>query len=82
LQKKLTDKKSYYTPYESVLRSFKDYRWHARYADEVPGGYKSITYSNNIDPDKPLCYWELTGGTCNEKDCPNQHFKEMGLPGS
>ncbi|KAK5170568.1 Zinc finger C3H1 domain-containing protein [Saxophila tyrrhenica] len=72
--------RTHYTPYESPLRMFKDFRWHPNYSDVVPGGFQSLTYSNKINPDTPLCPYEATGGQCNDQGCKNQHFKDMGLP--
>ncbi len=41
-----------------------------------------MSYSNRIDPDTPWCLFEATGGQCNDRDCPNQHIKDMILAGS
>ncbi|KAF2398067.1 hypothetical protein EJ06DRAFT_454975, partial [Trichodelitschia bisporula] len=50
----------------------------------VAGGFRSLTYSNNIvkrNPDfrKRLCPYECSGGSCNDKDCPYMHFNELSL---
>ncbi|KAK1067326.1 hypothetical protein LTR74_006530 [Friedmanniomyces endolithicus] len=71
--------KTYYRPYESVLAKFHDYRFHPNYLDTVAGGYKSLTYSHNIDPHTPWCPHEASGGQCNDKACGNQHFRGMGV---
>lgn len=64
----------FYTPYTSVLSRFKEFRYHPEFLDTVPGGHKSLTYSNKIDLDKPICQFEV-GGRCNDKDCEFQHFR-------
>jgi hypothetical protein len=74
--------KGLFTPYESPLKYFRDYRFHPNFEKEVPGGFKSITYSNNIIPEKELCRYELAGGVCNDTTCEFQHFKSMGLAGA
>ncbi|OMP84059.1 Protein red1 [Diplodia seriata] len=72
-------KHSFYTPYESPLKQFKAYRYHPQYSQEVPGGYRSLTYSHEIDPMKPLCSFEAAGGICNDSACDGQHFRTMGI---
>jgi hypothetical protein len=64
----------FYKPYSSVLSRFKEYRYHPSFLDTVPGGHKSLTYSNNINSETPICPFEI-GGRCNDKDCHYQHFK-------
>lgn len=73
---------SRFTPYQSVLSSFKSYRFNPQFTDRVPHGYRSLTYSNTIDPTKPLCPTEASGGVCNDVDCEEQHFKQMSLAGA
>jgi len=43
----------------------------------VPGGYKSLTYTNRIQPLKQMCMFEFNGGVCNDRACSNQHFREL-----
>jgi Putative zinc-finger domain len=76
------DSKNKFTPYDSALKQFKAYRYHPQYLHSVSNGYNSLTYSNKIDPMRPLCQFELAGGACNDPDCRNQHFREMGLTGA
>ena len=71
----------HYTPYESPLTQFASYRFHPQYVSEVPGGFRSLTYSHQIDPHKPLCRWELAGGICNDSSCDYQHFRQLPLTG-
>ncbi|TGO89653.1 hypothetical protein BPOR_0099g00080 [Botrytis porri] len=71
---------SSFTPYESPLRVFHAFRFHPEYKQRIPGGLKSITYTNKIDAKKELCRYELMGGICNDNTCDFQHFREMGLP--
>ncbi|KAL6711586.1 hypothetical protein ACN47E_004520 [Coniothyrium glycines] len=70
-----------FTPYESPLRMFKSYRYHPSYAQDVAGGFLSWTYSHQIDPERVLCQYEASGGTCNDPECPNQHFRDIGITG-
>ncbi|KAL4750924.1 hypothetical protein BDW72DRAFT_174964 [Aspergillus terricola var. indicus] len=67
------------TPYSSPLKLFRAYRYHPNYIDEVSGGYRSLTYSHNIDPLKHLCPFETSGGVCNDRSCEFQHFRNMAL---
>lgn len=73
---------SHFTPYKSALSDFKSYRFNRQFTDRVPHGYRSLTYSNIIDPAKPLCSTEAQGGICNDVDCEEQHFKQMSLAGT
>lgn len=70
-----------FVPYETPLRMFKSYRYHPQFPQEVAGGYSSMTYSHQIDPEKPLCPTEQVGGTCNDPQCDGQHFRSMKLSG-
>jgi hypothetical protein len=71
-----------FVPYRSPLKMFKAFRYHSKFRDEVPGGFKSLTYSNTIDPQQPLCPVELTGAACEDPTCIGQHLRTMGLPGT
>jgi hypothetical protein len=71
-----------FTPYESPLRMFKSYRYHPSYAQDVQGGFLSLTFSHQINPEKPLCQYESTGGVCNDPECPDQHFREVVITGA
>lgn len=82
LMKEKGKPKTYFTPYRSPLAHFKDFRYHPNYLSEVPGGFKSWTYSHQIDPDTPLCQYEILDGKCNDNDCEAQHFASMGLSGA
>ncbi|KAL3422688.1 hypothetical protein PVAG01_06844 [Phlyctema vagabunda] len=68
-----------FTPYESPLKQFRAYRFHPDFKKDVPGGYRSITYSHKSDPNQELCRYELAGGFCNDGDCDLQHFRNIGL---
>jgi hypothetical protein len=70
----------FYTPYESPLRHFHVYRFHPDFKQQVPGGFRSMTYSHKIDPKIELCRYELAEGVCNDPTCELQHFRDMGLP--
>lgn len=65
----------------SPLAQFRDYRYHQEFDNTVTGGYKSLTYSHNIDPEKRLCPFETSGGRCNDKNCSFQHFNAMEVSG-
>lgn len=64
--------------YESPLRYFHAFRFHPEYNKQVPGGLRSLTYSHKIDAMKEFCPWEL-GGSCNDRACKFQHFRDIGL---
>lgn len=70
-----------FVPYKTPLSAFKTYRFHAAFNDTVKHGYRSLTYSNNIDPSRPLCPTELNGEMCMDPRCEEQHFGQLGLPG-
>ncbi|KAL8954170.1 MAG: hypothetical protein Q9222_000054 [Ikaeria aurantiellina] len=67
-----------FTPYESPLQQFHAYRYHPDFISKVGSGYRSLTYSHNIDARKPICPYEI-GGRCNDALCEDQHFKSMNL---
>lgn len=71
----------HFTPYESPLQQFHAYRYHPDFVSRVGHGYRSLTYSHNIDALKPLCPYDI-GGRCNDPACDNQHFKSMHLSGA
>ncbi|EGZ76556.1 hypothetical protein NEUTE2DRAFT_98481 [Neurospora tetrasperma FGSC 2509] len=68
-----------FRPYESPLRYFHAYRFHPSYRDTVPGGLRSLTYSNRINPSIPLCPSEIAGEQCDET-CDFQHIKYIVAP--
>lgn len=71
-----------YVPYQSPLSSFQSFRYHEQFQKEPPkDGYRSLTYSHNIDPSVPLCLTELAGGVCQDAQCQEQHFRHLGLTG-
>ncbi|KAI5291768.1 hypothetical protein KEM54_000290 [Ascosphaera aggregata] len=69
----------FYTPYVTPLCNFRAYRFHPDFLNRVTGGFRSLTYSNQIDPNKELCGFELSGGVCNDKTCQYQHLADMAL---
>lgn len=71
-----------FTPYKSPLTNFKSFRYHPNFLEFCPGGYKSLTFSNRIDPSKPLCRWELSGGICSDTSCIGQHQRQLEVPGA
>ena len=54
----------HFSTYESPLKQFKAFRYHPKYLKEVSSGFRSLTYSNAIDPKVPFCHYELDG-ICN-----------------
>ena len=77
-----SDLNQFFTPYESPLKYFRAFRFHPDYKQQVSGGLKSVTYSHKIDPNTELCRYELAGGSCNDKTCEFQHFRDIVLPGA
>jgi hypothetical protein len=71
-----------FKPYESLLKNFKGYRYHPDYPHEVSSGYRSLTYSHQIDPNKELCRFEVASGVCNDSSCEYQHFSDMAVSGA
>ncbi|KAJ5280108.1 hypothetical protein N7478_005480 [Penicillium angulare] len=70
---------SKFTPYISPLRHFKAYRYHPAFTDDVSSGYRSLTYSHDIDAMKYFCPYEMAGGVCNDRSCEFQHFRDINL---
>ncbi|KAL1958710.1 hypothetical protein VTO42DRAFT_4053 [Malbranchea cinnamomea] len=69
----------HFVPYESPLSFFRAYRYHPQYTETVKGGFRSLTYSHNINPHSPLCAYEVSGGVCNDRSCQYQHLRDMSL---
>jgi hypothetical protein len=61
---------------------FKSYRYHPTYISDISGGFLSTTFSHQIDLEKPMCQYETAGGFCNDKDCADQHFRDMAINGA
>lgn len=77
-----TAPRSGFIPYESPLKYFRAYRFHPTFQHAVPGGMRSLTYSNKIDVKKELCPDQLAGAVCPRGDqCDYQHFESMQAPG-
>ena len=72
---------THFTPYRSPLTSLKNFRFDSRFINLVAGGYRSLTYSNKIDPRRPLCSTELQDGICNDSTCAEQHLHDAKLKG-
>nr|OQO31282.1 hypothetical protein B0A51_03260 [Rachicladosporium sp. CCFEE 5018] len=51
--------KSRFTPYQTPLARFKNFRYHPEFNSYVPGGHKSLTYNNKIKDQVALCSTEL-----------------------
>ncbi|KAK5271501.1 hypothetical protein LTR96_003326 [Exophiala xenobiotica] len=70
---------SRFVPYKTPLSTMKSFRFHRDFNDTIKSGYRSLTYSNSIDPSRPLCPTELAGETCSDPACDEQHFRQLGL---
>lgn len=69
-------------PYTSPLRYFTAYRYHPNFTEDVSDGFRSVTYSHEIDPMKIFCPYETSGGVCNDHSCEYQHFRDISLSGA
>ncbi|KAG0225906.1 Zinc finger C3H1 domain-containing protein [Actinomortierella wolfii] len=65
--------------YESPLKMFKSYRFSTDFTRTVKDGFRSLTYSNKIDPNKKMCLFELAGGACNDDNCESLHLRDCTL---
>ncbi|KAK6528183.1 hypothetical protein TWF281_009433 [Arthrobotrys megalospora] len=81
-QQQPKEPESGFTPYQSQLTGFRSFRYHPNYNQLVSQGFKSLTYSNHIDSELPICDFETRGGTCNDPQCRWQHFRQMAIPGA
>ena len=61
---------------------FHDYRYHPEFPDQVAGGYKSLTYSNKLDPESLICRIEMSAGACHDDRCREQHIATAGVNGA
>lgn len=71
-----------FSAYESPLSAYPSYRYNEHFSEAAKDGYRSLTYSNSIDPRTPLCPTELSGETCQDPTCEEQHFRHLGLTGT
>lgn len=78
----ISERSSHFSPYETPRRYFKNFRYHGSFPEMVSSGYKSLTFSNNIDPKTPFCPTELAGETCQNARCEEQHFSQVALTGA
>ncbi|RMZ78443.1 hypothetical protein DV737_g3881, partial [Chaetothyriales sp. CBS 132003] len=68
-----------FTPYQSPLNSLKAFRYNQQLNDPTADGFRSLTYSNTIDLNVPLCPTELGGAECQDPACTEQHFRRFQL---
>ncbi|RMD43506.1 hypothetical protein DV735_g1666, partial [Chaetothyriales sp. CBS 134920] len=68
-----------FTPYQSPLNSLKAFRYNQQLNDPTEDGFRSLTISNTIDPNVPLCPTELSGAECQDRSCREQHFRRFQL---
>ena len=71
-----------FTPYQSPLSAFSSFRYNSTFNDNIKDGFRSLTYSNAINPAVPLCQTELEGAECQDTKCEDQHFRHLGLSGA
>jgi hypothetical protein len=45
-------------------------------------GYRSLTYSHDIDSMKYMCPYELAGGVCNDRSCEHSERLRYNAGGS
>ncbi|CAB60233.2 MTREC (exosome adaptor) complex subunit Red1 [Schizosaccharomyces pombe] len=65
--------------YISPFYRFKSYRFNQQFVERVPLKYRSLTYSNKIEPMKVFCKYETTGGVCNDDHCEASHFRDIKM---
>ncbi|PJF17406.1 hypothetical protein PSACC_02774 [Paramicrosporidium saccamoebae] len=71
-----------FSPYDSPLKSFKSYRFSPNFTYSAPHqGLLSRTYTNRINPEVPICSFDLTG-RCTRKNCAAQHFRSIFMEDS
>uniref|UniRef100_A0A093V1J6 Protein red1 n=1 Tax=Talaromyces marneffei PM1 TaxID=1077442 RepID=A0A093V1J6_TALMA len=71
---------SKFSPYQSPLKSFRAYRYHPNFVEDVKGGYRSLTYSHQINSQQAFCPYEAAGGVCNDATCEFQHWRDIVMP--
>ncbi|KPI42273.1 Protein red1 [Cyphellophora attinorum] len=73
------NKSASFSAYQSPLTAFPSFRYSESFSESAKDGYRSLTYSNTIDPGKPLCRTELAGDTCQDPQCEDQHFRHLRM---
>ena len=71
-----------FSAYESPFTAFPSYRYNQNFSEASKDGFRSLTYSNSIDPKVPLCPTELSGVQCQDPRCEEQHFRHLELSGT
>ncbi|KAK9480676.1 hypothetical protein V1514DRAFT_325103 [Lipomyces japonicus] len=77
-----TEKYQKFTYYQPTFLYWKVFRFDSEYYKYASDGYGSLTYSNLIDPFKPMCSSELLDGKCKNRVCQYQHFRNMKFLGN
>jgi hypothetical protein len=63
------------------LKYFRAFRFHPSFHDFVPGGLRSLTYSNKIDVKREFCPDQIAGSDCpHGEQCDYQHFESIQAP--
>ncbi|KAJ1923639.1 hypothetical protein IWQ60_005749 [Tieghemiomyces parasiticus] len=57
----------------AALRPFRAFRLHPLFT----GDLASLTYTPRIDPNRPFCVYETTGGDCRDPGCQSTHFRDL-----
>ncbi|KAL2888960.1 hypothetical protein HOO65_030461 [Ceratocystis lukuohia] len=71
-----------FVPYESIYKGNAYYCFHPSFDGDVATTLRSLTYSNNIDPNWAFCTDDLDDGGCSKgTDCEWQHLSNIGIGG-
>ncbi|KKF93572.1 hypothetical protein CFO_g4076 [Ceratocystis platani] len=69
-----------FVPYESIYKGNAYYCFHPSFDGDVATTLRSLTYSNNIDPNWAFCTDDLDDGGCSKgTDCEWQHLSNIGI---
>lgn len=66
-------------PFRGALGSFCSFRLTPQYTEVWGHGFGSVTWSNQVSPNWPLCAVEVVSGTCTSGDCKYQHARDYVL---
>ncbi|KAL1901183.1 hypothetical protein Cpir12675_000549 [Ceratocystis pirilliformis] len=69
-----------FVPYESIYKGNAYYCFHPSFDGDVATTLRSLTYSNNIDPNWAFCTDDLDDGGCSKgADCEWQHLSNISI---
>jgi hypothetical protein len=66
-------------PFRGALGGFRSFRLTPQYTEVWDHGFGSITWSNQVSPNWPLCAADVVSGTCASGDCKYQHARDYVL---